>query len=258
MSARQSPVETDARRIAQRDLSIERRVRGGQTALELLGSSADGLARQAAELLLDGNIPRARRYARAHQLVAESRMRLMARHQREYDAKREIEAAVHGIKVGEDVRVTSDRAHAPAGSVHTVEDVSGSILWITVDGERRILWGREVERVPIPESGIEDFQVGEDVLTPGRGAGVVEHVDVVSGVTVRVADGETWRYEPEQLTRGVPAAVGDGLIVRGIGAQATVLDVQDVGYSVRYDDAPDVLLCPFSAVIQVLTRAVPA
>lgn len=258
MSARQSPVERDARRYAFHALQGMRRPT--TSADEALTEAADMSARQAAKVLLAGGIPEARRWARAHQLLADSRDRLRARKSRVIDAKNAAKEAAHGITAGDVVRGVRSGGHLPVGAECTIEDVSGDLMWATIDVERHVVWAPDVERVepdPIPDSGIEDFQVGDDVLTPSGGGGVVEHVDVVSGVTVRVA-GETWRYEPGQLTRYSPAAVGDQLVVRGIGAQATVLDVQDVGYSVRYADAPDVLLCPFSSVVQVLARAVSA
>lgn len=213
MSARGS-VEMDARRHAARELRITRKYRRDMSALELLGVTAGDLAREAARLLVAGDVPSARRYAHAHQLVAESATRLSARHERERAAELEREAAEHGIKAGEKVRVTGANTHAPAGAIVTVEDVSGILLWVTVDGERHILWAKDVERVEPP-------------------------ADVVDDPAPR-------------------AVAGDKLIVRGIGAQATVLDVHDGSYSVRYDDAPDVLLCPFSAVVQVLAQTVAA
>lgn len=259
MNARQSAVERDARRYAFHALQGFRRA--DSSADETLTDAAYMTAHQAALVLLGGDTPEARRWARAHQLLADSRARLRARKSREFAAKNAAQAAVHGITAGDVVRGVRAGGHLPVGAECTIDHVSGDLMWATIDSERQIVWAPDVERVdpdPIPESGIEDFQVGDDVLTPSGGSGVVEHVDIVSGVTVRVADGETWRYDPGQLTRYSPAAVGDQLVVRGIGAQATVLDVQDVGYSVRYDDAPDVLLCPFSAVVQVLAQAVPA
>lgn len=261
MSARQSPVERDARRYAVIHLRVDRDDRT-RSALQVLNSSAESLASNAAQAVLNGNIPAARRWARAYQLVDESRERLLARRRRDYDAELAQKAAEHGIKAGDVMRVTRNgiSARLPIGTMCTIETVAGDILYTTIDGERLIVWAADVERVkPEPPAEPDPFQVGEDVLTPSRGAGVVEHVDVVSGVTVRVADGETWRYEPDQLARYTPAGVGDRLIVRGIGAQATVLDVQDDGYSVRYDDAPEnVLRCLFGDVVQVLTRAVAA
>ncbi|MEU4386560.1 hypothetical protein [Promicromonospora sp. NPDC023805] len=257
MSARQSPVERDARTYATTWLLVERGRREDRKAFELLDATADSLACRAARAVLRGDMPEARRYATAYQLVADSRDRLAARKSRERHARNAAEAAAHGIAAGDVVRGVSRTGRLPVGTECTIDDVSGNLLWATIDGERHVVWAEDVERVPIPESGIEDVQVGDDVLTPSRGPGVVEHVDVVSGVTVRV-HGETWRYWPGQLTRYSPAAVGDKLVVRGIGAQATVLGREDVGYSVRYDDAPDVLLCPFSAVVQVLPQAVAA
>jgi hypothetical protein len=227
---------------------------------EALTDAADMSARQAAKVLLDGDIPEARRWARAYQLLDESRARMRARKSRVLAAKNAAKAAAHGITAGDVVRGVRAGGRLPVGAKCTIKDVSGDLMWATIGGELHVVWAADVERVapdPIRDSGIGDLQVGDDVLTPSGGGGVVEHVDVVSGVTVRVA-GETWRYEPGQLTRYSPAAVGDGLVVRGIGAQATVLGLEDVGYSVRYADAPDVLLCPFSAVVQVLPQAVSA
>ncbi|GAA4707251.1 hypothetical protein APR04_003774 [Promicromonospora umidemergens] len=209
--ARRNPVEVDARRYALADLLTERRYRSERTAAELLTDSADSLAREAARLLVAGDIPTARRYARAHQLVAQSGARLVTRQRRAVEAKYAREAAVHGITEGTVVRTTRGNALVPAGIVCKVETVRGPALFATIDGERRVVWGSDVERVePIQESGIgtERIDVDDTVLTPSRGIGVVEHVDTVSGVTVRV-DGEQWRYNPEQLTR-VSAVAPDG------------------------------------------------
>jgi hypothetical protein len=202
MSARQSPVERDARKIAVRDLHLTREYRHDKSARELLDTSAADLAREAARALLRGDIPEARRYARAHQLLSESARRLTDRHEREREAKRAAEAAEHGITAGDVVRVTRGGVgtQVPVGTVCVIEDVSGVFLYTTHDGARHILWAADVEPVtelhdeglvgdepdPIPESRIDEvpaavdqLQIGDDVLTPGSGAGVVEHVDLL-------------------------------------------------------------------------------
>jgi hypothetical protein len=152
MSARRSTVEQDARVIAARDLRITREVRRDESAVDVLTTSANDLAHEAALLLMAGNVPKARRYARAHQLVTESRDRLSARHTREYDAKLAREAAEHGITVGNVVRVTGARYgnSVPVGTVCTIDAVSGGLLWSTIDGERRVVWASDVERVDEP------------------------------------------------------------------------------------------------------------
>jgi len=164
MSAPQSPVERDARRYAARDLRITRRYRRDSIdALELLHDVADSLAREAAVMLLAGSIPEARRYARAHQLVAESGSRLRARHQRAYDAERAREAAKHGIKAGEAVRVTRAGVGTtvPTGTVCTVERVSGELLHTTIDGVTCIVWASDVERVEPDDDGTEAEALAE-------------------------------------------------------------------------------------------------
>lgn len=209
MSARRSPAERDARRFAAIHLQIDRAHQGTRTALQVLDSSAASLAREAAEAMVRGDLAQARRWARAYQLVAGSHDRLRARQRRAYDAKLARQAAAHGIKAGDTVRVMRAGVGTgmPVGAVCTIDHVSGDILEITADSRRRILWAADVELVDEPAAEASPFQIGEDVLTP-EGAGVVEHVDIVSGVTVRVA-GETWRYEPGQLTRVAPAGVAD-------------------------------------------------
>lgn len=154
--ARRSPVEVDARRLALRDLLATRKYRGDKDAVELLASSAADLAQEAAYELNAGRVPEARRYARAHQLIAESRRRLVARHQREIDAQREREAAEHGIRAGETVRVVSLRpaGDVPVGTVVTVGRVSGSALFVDHDGKSSLVWGRDVERVEPEPAGV--------------------------------------------------------------------------------------------------------
>lgn len=164
MSARQSDVERDARKYAARWLRAAREFRGETSARDLLENTAGTLAREAARLLLAGDIPEARRHARAHQLVDESRERLNERRTRELDAKNARLAAAHGITAGDVVRVTRGDGITPrtVGTTHTVESVLGRMLFITVDGRTAILWADDVERVelsPIPDSGIEDVQV---------------------------------------------------------------------------------------------------
>jgi len=152
--ARRSPIEDDARRIALRELLADRKYRGAQTAVELLRETADGLAREAAYEVNVGRLPEARRYARAHQLINESRRRLVARHERDRVAELEREAAEHGIKEGETVRVVHLRTggDVPVGTVLTVDRVRGDALFTDHGGETRLLWPRDVERVTVPES----------------------------------------------------------------------------------------------------------
>jgi hypothetical protein len=207
VSARQSPVERDARRYAAIHLQGQRDYPRDRTPVELLDAAAHQLARITAQYVVSGNMPEARRNAAACQLLADSSARMSARKSRERDAKNAAQEAVHGITAGDVVRGVRGGGNLPVGAECTIEGVAGNILWATIDGERHVVWAADVERVapdPIRDSGIGDLQVGDDVLTPSRGAGVVEHVDIVSGVTVRVA-GDTWRYEPEQLTRATPA-----------------------------------------------------
>jgi hypothetical protein len=147
MSARQSPVEQDARRYAASHLSVDRQYRRDQTALQLLDSAANSLAREAARHMVAGDIPMARRYARAHQLIAESHTRLSERRTRALDAKNASLAAEHGITAGDVVRVTRPGQSAPVETVHTVNDVLGRMLYVTVDGRLVILWAADVERV---------------------------------------------------------------------------------------------------------------
>jgi hypothetical protein len=148
--ARRSPIDIDARRHAAREIAIQRRYRSDDGAADLLQMSADALAREAANLLLAGRTPEARRYARAHQLVVESRSRLVARRQSDRDAKLEREAAEHGIQVGETVRVVRQGAGndwAPVGTTVVVDHVRGHMLYTGNGRETRILWGADVERV---------------------------------------------------------------------------------------------------------------
>lgn len=151
--ARRSPIEVDARRHALRDLLIERKHRGDRSAYELLASTADGLAREAANLLARGDVPTARRYARAHRLITESRSRLYARQDRDRTAQREREAAEHGIQAGETVRVTKATGSVTVrvGDVVTVARVHGGLLFIDQPGKTLYVWGRDVERVTVPE-----------------------------------------------------------------------------------------------------------
>lgn len=249
MSARRSPVERDAREIA-----LEALVRGRAAetkARAIFTYAIRSLEERTTWAVQDGLIPLARRRARAAELLEESKTRLYKRYERAVAAELALSGLVRDARVRDVAGI-----RVPADVVLTIdEDVTSKYIFAKDEhGERHIVYAGELELVeePTPAAEPDPFQVGEDVLTP-RGPGVVEHVDLVSGITVRVADGETWRYEPDQLTRYTPARAGDRLIVRGIGAQATVLDVQEDGYTVRYDDAPDrVLRCPFGDVLQVL------
>lgn len=156
--ARRSPVEVDARNHAARELRIQRRYRSDETALEVLAAAAAGLASEAANMLVAGDVPMARRYARAHQLIAGSRRRLLARRSRHFDAARAREAAAHGIQAGETVRVTGAGVgtQVPTGTVVTVDRVHGRWLYTGTGREARVMWAADVERVTEPEPTVED------------------------------------------------------------------------------------------------------
>jgi len=152
--ARRSPVEVDARRYALRALLVDRKYRRDQTAGELLASTADDLAREAAYEINAGRLPEARRYARAYQLITESRRRLTARRERDREAEHEREAAVHGIQAGETVRVVRRAvgSDVPVGTVLTVDRVRGAALFSDYGDRSRFLWARDVERVTVTDS----------------------------------------------------------------------------------------------------------
>jgi hypothetical protein len=153
MSARQSAVVRDARAYATTWLLVARQRRNDRSAVELLDDAANSLAGLAARAVLRGDMPEARRYSTAYQLVVDSRDRLAARKSRELDAKHAAEAAAHGITAGTVVRKTRRGGLVPDGTLCTIEDVSGDILWTTVNGSRRIVWAADVERVdaaPVP------------------------------------------------------------------------------------------------------------
>lgn len=228
MSARRSPVERDARRLAAVHLRIDREHRGDRTARELLDSAAASLAVDAARAVLRGDMPDARRSARAHQLVADSRDRLGARRRRELDAECARRAAAHGITVGAVVRIART-GQVPAGTVCTIENVLGNILYTTVDGVLRMAWAADVELVdepdPIPDSRIEDepaddvtpssrvdagYPIGSQVTGPGGLMGEVTAVRAGNlGIVVCVAVENSpirqwWRVDQVERT-AVPA-----------------------------------------------------
>lgn len=167
MSA-QSNVERDARRHATTWLLVARGRREDRRAFDLLDDAANSLAVRAARAVLRGDMPEARRYATAHQLVTDSRDRLAARKSRERAAENAAKEAAHGISAGDDVRITSRLCHAGAvGDVVRIDDVDGDILWTTVDGDRRVVWAHDAERVEAPMP--HDDEHGGDPAEPPYG-----------------------------------------------------------------------------------------
>lgn len=203
MSARQSVVEQDARRYATTWLLVTRGRRSDRSAVELLDDAANSLAGLAARAVLRRDMPEARRYATAHQLVTDSRDRLAARKSREHDAANAAEAAKHGIKAGDVVRITRASHAGAAGTDVTIEDVSGNILWITVHGERRIVWASDVELVTAPRDRVRIAAAGDAMVGM---LGVVESVSTHTPTgrqyaDVRTDDGSRATWPADELER---------------------------------------------------------
>ncbi|GAB3167007.1 hypothetical protein GCM10027059_26940 [Myceligenerans halotolerans] len=85
-----------------------------------------------------------------------------------------------------------------------------------------------------------DFTVGEEVVTP-RGVGIVEHTDIVSGVTVRFGDpdGEAMRYNPEQLQKPSARRAALAADLRRLAhlAESGLLDGEHIALDVHVDSA---------------------
>ena len=166
MSARQSPVERDARKIAAVALRDARDRRADDERAYLVLEAAIRSCEQATTWAVQrDDMPAARREARAAQLLSAASSRMVARQGR--DAARE--HAKVGIVGG--ARVVAVRAGygpnaAPVGTVLTLDDdVSSPFPYGTDDdGRRWTVWARDVEVVP--DAPIPDSRTGEEPPTP--------------------------------------------------------------------------------------------
>lgn len=164
MSARRNPIERDARRIASDALQgARRRRKTDTTAWQVFEDAVQVLERLTSYAVVSDDIPRARRTARAGQLLDESQARMVARSRR--DQARELARAgiVPNARVVV-VRTGYGANAAPTGTVMTLEDVTDTYyLWGTDDdGHRWLVNCRDLEVVPdapIPDSRIEDEPV---------------------------------------------------------------------------------------------------
>lgn len=150
MSARLSPIERDARRIASDALQgTRRRRKRDQSAWEVLEDAVQICERFTAYAVRADDLPRARRAARAAQLLDEAQIRLVARQRR--DTARVLEQA--GIVPNARVVVVKTgygATAAPTGTVLTLEDTADTYyLWGTDDdGHRWMAHYRDLEVVP--------------------------------------------------------------------------------------------------------------
>lgn len=183
MSARASQVEREARKLAAIDLQIEHKNHNGRSAIDLLQASSDSLATNAANRILSGDLPAARRYAHAYRLVIESKARLRARQIRDRDARWAKQAAEHGIRVHETVR-TAD------GALHAVEKVEGSLLFVRgADDVVRAMWSKNVEVVPLCHDDI----AARCSCRPDVSATRDELDEAPAGTLARDRHGATWQ-----------------------------------------------------------------
>jgi hypothetical protein len=164
MSARRSPIERDARRIASDALQgTRRRRKRDQSAWEVIEEAVQVCERLTSYAVVSDDIPRARRTARAGQLLDEAQIRLVARQKRDTARKLERAGIVPNARVVV-VRTGYGTNAAPTGTVMTLEDATDTYyIWGTDDdGHRWLVNSGDIEVVPdapIPDSRIEDEPV---------------------------------------------------------------------------------------------------
>lgn len=163
--ARRSPIERDARRIASDALQgTRRRRKSDTTAWQALEDAAQICERLTAYAVVSDDIPRARRTARAGQLLDEAQIRLVARQRRDTAHKLERAGIVPNARVVV-VRTGYGANAAPTGTVLTLEDVTDTYyLWGTDDdGHRWLVNCRDLEvaadapavEPPVPHDVVE-------------------------------------------------------------------------------------------------------
>jgi hypothetical protein len=148
MSARRSPVEVAARELAGAALKGARRRRRDTTVTDVFLAAIRSREETTTWAVQRGDIPAARRQARAAELLSESLDRLLERQKRDVAA----ELARTGIAGG--ARVVVVRAGyspnaAPVGTVLTLEATSSHYMFGNDDdGHRWIVYSGDLEVVP--------------------------------------------------------------------------------------------------------------
>jgi len=158
MSARRSPVERDARILADEALKTARhRQRHANSAYDVFECAIQLCERSTAWAVQRGDIPGARREARAAQLLNEAQTRMLDLRGRA--TAREL--ALSGIVPGVRVRVVQPCAgpgSAPVGAELTLGDTTSKYMFGEDDhGRRQVIYAPWVELVPygpIPDSRI--------------------------------------------------------------------------------------------------------
>jgi hypothetical protein len=150
MSARRSPVEQDARELAGAALKgAWRRRRNDATAADVFHDAMRAREQSTTWAVQRGDMPAARRQARAAQLLEESLDRMTARWKRDTAAELAKIGLVAGARVVA-VRAGFGRNAPPVGTVVTLDEAPTShyIFGTDDDGHRWIVNSGDVEVVP--------------------------------------------------------------------------------------------------------------
>lgn len=215
MSARRSPIERAARLIAGDALNgAWRRRTPGQTAWQVLEDAVLVCERATARAVVADDIPRARRAARAGQLLDEAQTRLVARQGRDKVRKLAQVGIVGNARVV--VVGAGYGALAPVGTVMTLEAVTDSyyLQGTDDDGRRWMVYYRDIEVVPDAPS--------EDQVESGQYMTVEEIESAASGGAFDDGEGQVgdpWDATPAEqsqygldLADAVIAARREGLL----------------------------------------------
>lgn len=133
MTTRRSPIERDAREIAAEVLENSRT--GKITADEAFSDAIHTLERRTTWAVQAGNMPLARRRARAAELLEDSRGRMVARRGRGVAAQLAALGITNGVKVRDRTGI-----HAPTDLVLTISDnMTNPYLFAFDDDENRYL-----------------------------------------------------------------------------------------------------------------------
>lgn len=149
MSARRSPVERDARAIAAAALWRARRDKRDGSAHDVYQYAIRHREQATTWAVQRGDIPAARREARAVGLLEEAQLRMVARRGRDTAAELAQAGIVPRARVVV-VRAGFGRLAAPVGTVVTLEDDTTSpyIYANDDDGHRYLVYARDLEMVP--------------------------------------------------------------------------------------------------------------
>lgn len=172
MSARRSPVERDAREIAAAALWRARRDKRDGSAHDVYEYAIRHREQATTWAVQRGDIPAARREARAVGLLEEAQMRMVARRGRDTAAELAQAGIVPRARVVV-VRAGFGQLAAPVGTVVTLEDDTTSpyIYANDDDGHRYLVYARDLEVVPdapVPhddEHGDELARIAADAVS---------------------------------------------------------------------------------------------